>query len=119
MDATWEAGTTIANRYFVSVSLEMVKKAIAKVVCSYFSPYSLKNRSAFSNPFESMPLCSVLVMEQIKEDELSQVASGVMMTHKTAWGPRREGPLTHIVSSFGKGSIDYGRALYNRINYWL
>lgn len=81
-----------------------LKKAIADVVSSYFGYKSLKNRSDFEDAFASMPLCSVLVMEQIIDRESqSPVISGVMMTHKPNWGSSKEGRMMQISATFGFG----------------
>lgn len=83
---------------------ESLKQAVSQVVASYFSFQSLRNRSNTEDPFREFPLCGVLVMDQIGETgEESPPVSGVMMTHKLAWIPSGEGPLCHIVASWGHG----------------
>ncbi len=83
---------------------EAIKKVLAKVIASYFTHDSLRNRSAFGNPFREMPLCSALIMEQIVDQEAhSPIVSGVMMTHKTDWIPRSEGQIPYIAASWGFG----------------
>lgn len=81
-----------------------LKKAIADVVASYFGYLSLKKRSDFEDSFDSMPLCSVLVMEQIIDGgSQSPVISGVMMTHKPNWGSSKEGRMMQISATYGFG----------------
>lgn len=88
----------------ISPEIKAVKEAIAEVVTSYFSYPSLKNRSAFEDPFKSLPLCSVLVMEQIADSgEDEPVVSGVMMTHKPSWISGNESTIPHITASWGFG----------------
>jgi len=88
----------------ISPEIKAVKEAIAEVVSSYFSYPSLKNRSAFEDPFKDLPLCSVLVMEQIADSsEEEPVVSGVMMTHKPSWISGNESTIPHIAASWGFG----------------
>ncbi|KAF3361883.1 Uncharacterized protein PHSC3_001565 [Chlamydiales bacterium STE3] len=88
----------------ISPEIKAVKQAIAEVVSSYFSYPSLKNRSAFEDPFKDLPLCSVLVMEQIADSsEDEPVVSGVMMTHKPSWISGHESTIPHIAASWGFG----------------
>lgn len=85
---------------------EELKRALAEVIGSYFSQTSLRNRAAFdSNPFLEMPLCSVLIMEQITDsaDTPAPIVSGVMMTHKPTWSPQKEGSISHVTASWGFG----------------
>lgn len=88
----------------ISPEIKAVKEAIAEVVSSYFSYRSLKNRSAFEDPFKDLPLCSVLIMEQISDSsEEDPVVSGVMMTHKPSWISENESIIPHIAASWGFG----------------
>ncbi|MGK5595638.1 MAG: PEP/pyruvate-binding domain-containing protein [Parachlamydiaceae bacterium] len=88
----------------ISPEVEAIKEAVAEVVSSYFSYPSLKNRSAFEDPFKDLPLCSVLVMEQIDDSsEDEPVVSGVMMTHKPSWISGNESTIPHIAASWGFG----------------
>lgn len=80
----------------------LLKQALAEVVASYFGYRSFKNRSPFENPFAHMPLCSVLVMEQVTEDD-HPLVSGVMMTHKPNWSSDQEGRIAQISASWGFG----------------
>lgn len=82
-----------------------LKNAIAEVVASYFSYQSIKNRASFGDPFQDLPLCSVLVMEQITEDpeDAFPITSGVMMTHQMAWTPQSEETVTQITATWGFG----------------
>jgi hypothetical protein len=83
---------------------QALRKALAEeIIVSYFSVNSLKNRSAFKDPFTEMPLCSVLVMEQIS----GNIVSGVMMTGKPSWLPASEGTMRHITATrgFGEGVV--------------
>lgn len=88
----------------INPEIKAVKEAIAEVVSSYFSYPSLKNRSAFEDPFKDLPLCSVLIMEQIVDSsEEEPVVSGVMMTHKPSWISGNESTILHIAASWGFG----------------
>lgn len=85
-------------------SEEELKQSIASVVASYFSYKSIKNRFHTSGVLEKMPLCSVLLMEQIvEESEQDSLSSGVMITHKNAWGPLSEGRMMSICATWGFG----------------
>ncbi|HEY4832596.1 MAG TPA: PEP/pyruvate-binding domain-containing protein, partial [Waddliaceae bacterium] len=85
----------------VAPTEESLKAALAKVVSSYFSLKSFKNRAAFENPLSKLPLCSVLIMEQIIETPSVPIVSGVMMTNELAWtSPDEEGNI-HITAAWG------------------
>lgn len=77
-----------------------IRKALAKVVSSYFSLQSFKNRMSFEDVFLKMPLCSVLIMEQELGDN---IISGVMMTHKPDWSSDSEGNIMQISATYGFG----------------
>lgn len=89
----------------VAATEASVRQALAKVVASYFSLQSLKNRSAGANPFQQLPACSALLMIQIveKANDSHPIVSGVLVTHKTSWFRQREGRVPHIVASYGFG----------------
>lgn len=89
----------------VAATEEGVRKALAKVIASYFSKKSFNNRSAFENPFREMPACSALVMVQITGD----IVSGVMVTHKAAWFRKEEERIPHIVAARGFGAGTSGK----------
>lgn len=90
----------------ITASERNIQCFLVMVVKSYFSLQSLKNRSAFENPFLQVPLCGVLIMEQITEDDdkLLPIVSGVMMTDKIAWRCSEEDPITHITAAWGFGN---------------
>jgi phosphoenolpyruvate synthase/pyruvate phosphate dikinase len=90
----------------VEASEEELKKAIAQVVASYFSYQSIKNRliNEDKETLLSMPLCSILLMQQITEDsEEDLITSGVMMTHQNAWSPLSEERVIQISATLGFG----------------
>lgn len=78
-----------------------LKTAVAKVVSSYFSLKSFKNRASFEKPFKELPLCSVLIMEQITEAPDQPIVSGVMMTNELGWSAPGEDGILHITASWG------------------
>lgn len=78
----------------VAPELESMKEAVAQVLASYF------NRILLEDETISIPLCTVIVMRQITEENGQPITSGVMMSSKPSWG---EG-FCHIVSSFGFGA---------------
>ena len=88
---------------------ESLKTALAKVVSSYFSLKSFKNRAAFENPLLKLPLCSVLIMEQITETPGSPIVSGVMRTNELTWSSSGEEGITHITASWGFGNGTSGK----------
>lgn len=90
---------------------EHLKFGLAKVVSSYFSLKSFKNRAAFENPLLELPLCSVLIMEQISETPNSPIVSGVMMTNELAWSSQGEDGITHITVSWGFGNGTSGKVV--------
>lgn len=83
-----------------------LKMALVTVVRSYFSEKSFKNRSAFEDPYSKFPQCSVLVMEQIVENnnDPTSISSGVMMTSKKGWSAPAESGIAYITASWGFGS---------------
>ncbi|MEM7175944.1 MAG: PEP/pyruvate-binding domain-containing protein, partial [Chlamydiota bacterium] len=80
------------------------QQTLARVVGSYFSTDSFNNRLGDGgNPFEALPLCSVLVMEEIKGSQGQPITSGVMITTKPSWSSKKT-KMTHIAASWGYGS---------------
>ncbi|MEM7175210.1 MAG: PEP/pyruvate-binding domain-containing protein, partial [Chlamydiota bacterium] len=82
---------------------ESFTETLAQVISSYFSVQSFRNRTnAGGDPFKTLPMCSVLVMEEIKETKKHMISSGVMMTSKPSWSSK-SGSMTLITASFGHG----------------